>query len=1017
MKFPTWIGSLTVAEAARIPQPGEIVAGKYRLLRLLGEGGMGTVLAAEHLRLRQPIAIKFLNPDMLGVAEIVERFDREARAAATLRSRHVVRVTDVEQTPEGVPYMVMELLEGADLEAERERRSRLPHAEAVDYVLQACGALVEAHDAGIVHRDLKPGNLFLAREDRDGVIVKVLDFGISKFLQGDDVKLTSAGAVMGTALYMSPEQIRGDASIDARSDIWSLGVILYELIGGEAPWMGPTTRVAAAIVSEAAPNLAARCDLPPELARAIHAMLEKDPARRLQTIAEVAAALAPFAPAGSVGAEVAEHLARRGRRGPRASFTAPTAGGPSSSPELASSPSGLGAPTMPANRAPEVRSTMAATTTSPATHVRPRALWGVLAGFVGLALAGAALIVFVARSNTPAASASAGSEAVPPPVAISAEPGPAAPAPVPSTPESPPAAAIPAEPPPDPPAATSAAATAVAARAGGAARVERAQGARGAHRREQRARADGDVGRDAPGEARRDLVACRQSSLSQVSIVSPKRFVPVLAVLAPVAITAACYGPTEVSVVVTTDLACDVGPRTAIFKGFPFDTAPDAETSECTPVADADARIGSLVFVPSGSADGRAGVKVVLARGRSTGECDAHPEDCIVATRSFSFVKHLSRRVPIRMLSECLGKRCPEGQTCGAGGVCVSDAVTCESDDCGLDGGGAPDAADVVVDAGDADVGATLPRVPCRGPSGDGVLAVSSGSVVAAALTTTEHYFIEGVQNRLMLLPKSGGVPVDTDVNGGRGGGVVALTTIGPHWAALVDTGVGPSRYVLRSSAVAKPLELGALAPPRAAVATLEAGMPVAYVALAGSVQRVTLAAMPVVTQFFDLGADAVAVDPVAVYLGRDDGVTAVQTADGKDVAVLPLLPPAGRRVLFASNGPTVLAAGLRGTKPTIERLNGTQPPTSIATMSTVVTSLAADVSHVYWTDGSSVRRRPLAGIQLAIDEPVYTPTIDSTQVDHVLVDASCVYVWETGGFAAQTVLRGFAKAGAPPDR
>ncbi|MCW5836791.1 MAG: serine/threonine protein kinase, partial [Labilithrix sp.] len=203
-----------MAEAARIPQPGEIIAGKYRLLRLLGEGGMGTVLAAEHLRLRQPIAIKFLNPDMLGVAEIVERFDREARAAATLRSRHVVRVTDVEHTPEGVPYMVMELLEGADLESERERRGRLPYAEAVDYVLQACGALVEAHDAGIIHRDLKPGNLFLAKEDRDRVIVKVLDFGISKFLQGDDVKLTSAGAIMGTALYMSPEQIRGDASID-----------------------------------------------------------------------------------------------------------------------------------------------------------------------------------------------------------------------------------------------------------------------------------------------------------------------------------------------------------------------------------------------------------------------------------------------------------------------------------------------------------------------------------------------------------------------------------------------------------------------------------------------------------------------------------------------------------------------------------------------------------------------------------------------------------------------------------
>jgi len=164
---------------ARIPQPGEVVAGKYRLLRVLGEGGMGVVLAAEHLRLRQAIAIKFLNPEMLGIPEIVERFDREARAAATLRSRHVVRVTDVEQTADGVPYMVMELLEGADLESERERRRQLPYAEAVDYVLQACGALAEAHQAGIVHRDLKPGNLFLAKDDADRPIVKVLDFGIS----------------------------------------------------------------------------------------------------------------------------------------------------------------------------------------------------------------------------------------------------------------------------------------------------------------------------------------------------------------------------------------------------------------------------------------------------------------------------------------------------------------------------------------------------------------------------------------------------------------------------------------------------------------------------------------------------------------------------------------------------------------------------------------------------------------------------------------------------------------------
>jgi eukaryotic-like serine/threonine-protein kinase len=420
---------------------------------------MGMVLEAEHLRLRQPIAIKFLNPNMLGVHEIVQRFDREARAAATLRSRHVVRVTDVEQTPEGVPYMVMELLDGFDLETARETRGRLPYSEAVDYVLQACGALAEAHDAGIVHRDLKPGNLFLAREDADRVIVKVLDFGISKFMRGEDAKLTSAGAIMGTALYMSPEQIRGDMSIDARSDIWSIGVILYELIGGHAPWTGATTRVAAGVVSEAAPDIRSLCPIPEPLAQAIHMMLEKDPAHRPQTISDVVFAIAPYAPVGTVGAEVADHLARRSQRnlGNVKSITAVLPGGgaaktpnplihdrsPSpngnandlrpSSPSLpivgppSSNPSGpvqrgsgsgptgaaqrISAPTGPSNpssdriqlvistRANPERSTMAATTTGINMMAARPKIWGALAGFGVLAVAGVILILFVARSK------------------------------------------------------------------------------------------------------------------------------------------------------------------------------------------------------------------------------------------------------------------------------------------------------------------------------------------------------------------------------------------------------------------------------------------------------------------------------------------------------------------------------------------------------------------------------------------------------------------------------------------
>jgi eukaryotic-like serine/threonine-protein kinase len=163
----------------RVPEAGETLGGKYLLKRILGEGGMGTVFEAEHLRLRQACAIKCLNPSMLGVEEIVKRFEREARAAATLKSRHVVRVMDVEATPDGIPYMVMELLGGQDLEGLRAVRPKLPYEEVVDYILQACDALAEAHDAGIVHRDRKPGHVMLMQTRAGEDFVKVLDFGRS----------------------------------------------------------------------------------------------------------------------------------------------------------------------------------------------------------------------------------------------------------------------------------------------------------------------------------------------------------------------------------------------------------------------------------------------------------------------------------------------------------------------------------------------------------------------------------------------------------------------------------------------------------------------------------------------------------------------------------------------------------------------------------------------------------------------------------------------------------------------
>jgi serine/threonine-protein kinase len=292
---------------------GQILAGKYRVEKVLGSGGMGVVVAAWHLELEQRVAVKFLHPLALERADTAERFRREARSAAKIRSEHVARVIDVGIMEGGVPYMVMEYLEGHDISDEMQKYGMLPISDAIDFVLQAIEALAEAHAAGIVHRDLKPANLFIAHRADGTRIVKVLDFGISKSLLGGSVaelSLTRTSTLIGSPLYMSPEQMRSAKDVDTRTDIWSLGVILYEMITGQPPYTGDSIpALCASLLSDTPATMRSiRPEVPPELEEAVMRCLVKDRAGRFSTVSELARALAPF---GSLSSQL--HVDRASR--------------------------------------------------------------------------------------------------------------------------------------------------------------------------------------------------------------------------------------------------------------------------------------------------------------------------------------------------------------------------------------------------------------------------------------------------------------------------------------------------------------------------------------------------------------------------------------------------------------------------------------------------------------------------------------------------------------------------------
>jgi serine/threonine-protein kinase len=282
-----------------LPVPGVLLAGKYRVERLLGRGGMGAVFAAQHEVLGRRVAIKVLLTDTAQSEEGLHRFLNEARAAARLESEHVARLMDFGTLENGLPFMVLEYLAGQDLGEVLAARGPLPVVDVVDYVLQACEALAQAHAAGIIHRDLKPSNMFLAQRMDGSLRIKVLDFGISKINDPSSLtpkSLTSTRALLGTPYYMSPEQLARPKEVDARTDIWQLGANIYELLTGSPPFMCDSLgELFFAIMNGPIPSIRAkRPDVSAELEQAVMRCLERDISRRYANVGELAQAIAPF---------------------------------------------------------------------------------------------------------------------------------------------------------------------------------------------------------------------------------------------------------------------------------------------------------------------------------------------------------------------------------------------------------------------------------------------------------------------------------------------------------------------------------------------------------------------------------------------------------------------------------------------------------------------------------------------------------------------------------------------------
>jgi serine/threonine-protein kinase len=277
---------------------GQLLDRKYRIVRLLGEGGMGCVYEARHELIGRRIAIKFLHPDLALHSDILMRFRREAQAAGALESENIAAVTDFGESEDGAPYIVMEFLVGEDLAKLLQRTGPLPIERVIDVTLQACRGLAAAHDQGIVHRDLKPENLFVLRHGDGTDLIKVLDFGIAKLQRPDAASSTRTGAAMGTPYYMPREQARGQKDLDARADVYALGVIMYELLSGQKPYVGDGyNEILFRILTTTPPSLARlRPELPAALVSLVERAMAPEPAERIASVRELSTALTELLP-------------------------------------------------------------------------------------------------------------------------------------------------------------------------------------------------------------------------------------------------------------------------------------------------------------------------------------------------------------------------------------------------------------------------------------------------------------------------------------------------------------------------------------------------------------------------------------------------------------------------------------------------------------------------------------------------------------------------------------------------